>query len=87
MGKIIDVIKQFNEVVELRKENEVLYDEKQYLEVELEEKKRECEFAQRAFKDDRMLLKTIKEIVNSNQNGSVINLQNTIRSLLEDERI
>lgn len=87
MGRLIEAAKQFNEVVELRKENEVLYDEKQYLEVELNEKEKQYEITNRRCQRYYILFNKIKDIVNENPNGSVTNLQNKIRRLLEEEKI
>ena len=85
--KIIKAIKQFKEVMELQEENKVLYDEKQFLEVELEEKKKQCKIANVRCQQYYKLFNEIKNIVNENQNGSVINLQNKIKRLLKEAKI
>lgn len=87
MGKIMNAVKQFKEVVELREENLELYNEKQFLEVELEDKKKEYEIANKRCQQYYKLFNKIKDAVNENQNGSVINLQNKIKTLLEEARI
>lgn len=87
MGKLINAAKQFKEVVELREENELLYDEKKYYQIELEEKKKEYEIADKRCKQYYKLFNEIKDIVNKNQNGSVLNLQNRIKTKLEEFKI
>lgn len=87
MGKIIDAAKQFKDVVELREENRVLYDEKQYLEVELEEKNKEYKIADKRCQQYYKLFNKIKDVVNENQNGSVINLQNKIKTIIKEAKI
>jgi hypothetical protein len=87
MGKIMNAVKQFKEVVELREENLELYNEKQYLEVELEEKDKAYDIANKRCQQYYKLFNKIKELTNENQNGSVINLQNKIKTLLEEARI
>ncbi len=75
--KIFKVIKQLKHVEELLDENLELYNEKQYLQVELELKTDEY----------KKTLNQIKDIVNENPNGSATNLQNRIRALLEEVKI
>lgn len=87
MGKLIDTVKQFKEVVELREENRVLYDEKQYLEVELAERDKEYDIANKRCQQYYKLFNEIKEIVNENQNGSVINMQNRIKTKLKEFKL
>ena len=87
MGKIIDTIKQFNEVLELREENMELYNEKQFLEVELEEEKQKYTIANKRCQQYYTLFNKLKDITNENQNGSVINLQNKIKTLLGEAKI
>lgn len=87
MGKLIEAVKQFKEVVELREENELLYDEKKYYETELEEKKKEYEIAKKRCQQYYKLFNEIKDIVNENQNGSVLNLQNRIKTKLKEAKL
>ena len=87
MGKIMNAVKQFKEVVELREENLELYNEKQYLEVELEEKEKSYDITSKRCQQYYKLFNKIKDLTNENQNGSVINLQNKIKTLLEEARI
>lgn len=87
MGKIMNAVKQFKEVVELREENLELYNEKQYLEVELAERDKEYDIANKRCQQYYKLFNEIKNVVNQNQNGSVINLQNKIKTLLEETKI
>lgn len=85
--KIIKAIKQFKEVVELQEENEVLYNEKTYYQVQLEENEKKYEVTKRRCQQYYKLFREIKDIANENQNGSVINLQNKIKSLLDKAKI
>lgn len=79
--KIIKAIKQFKQVVELQEENELLYDEKVYYQTELyETTKKRCQQYYKIFN-------AIKEIVNENQNGSVINMQNRIKTKLKEFKL
>ena len=87
MGKITNAVKQFKEVLELREENLELYNEKQYLEVELEERNKEYDIANKRCQQYYKLFNEIKNVVNQNQNGSVLNLQNKIKTLLEEAKI
>lgn len=87
MDKIIKAIQQFKEVVDLRKENETLYNEKQYLSIELEEKEKSYDITSKRCQQYYKLFNKIKELANENQNGSVINLQNKIKTLLEEAKI
>lgn len=87
MGKLIDAAKQFKEVVELRAENKTLYDEKQFLEVELEEQEKNYKIASKRCQQYYKLFNEIKNIVNENQNGSVLNLQNRIKTKLKEAKI
>ena len=85
--KIIDTIKQFSEVAELREENFELYKEKKSLAIELEETKKQHEDYKNTTRKNIAILKTIKDIINENPNGSVTSLQNRIRTLLEEAKI
>lgn len=87
MGKLINAAKQFKEVLELREENLELYNEKQYLEVELEERNKEYDIANKRCQQYYKLFNEIKNVVNQNQNGSVLNLQNKIKTLLKEAKI
>lgn len=87
MGKIIEAAKQFKEVVELREENKILYDEKTFLEVELDQKEKQYEITKKRCQQYYKLFNAIKEEANKNQNGSVINLQNKIKRLLKEAKI
>jgi len=87
MGKLINAVKQFKEVLELREENLELYNEKQFLEVELEEKEKEYDIADKRCQQYYKLFNKIKDIVNENQNGSVLNLQNKIKTIIKEARI
>ena len=87
MGKIIEAAKQFKEVVELREENKILYDEKTFLEVELEQKEKQYEITKKRCQQFYKLFNEIKEIVNENQNGSVINMQNRIKTKLKEFKL
>lgn len=87
MGKIIEAVKQFKEVVELRDENKLLYDEKEYYRIELEEKEKQYNITKKRCQQYYKLFNAIKEEANKNQNGSVINLQNKIKRLLKEAKI
>lgn len=87
MGKIIEAAKQLKEVIELREENKILYDEKTFLEVELDKTKKDYNIANKRCQQFYNLFNEIKEIVNENQNGSVINMQNRIKRLLKEAKI
>jgi hypothetical protein len=87
MGKLIDAAKQFKEVVELREENKVLYDEKTYYQTELEEERRKYKTADKRCQQYYKLFNEIKEIVNENQNGSVINMPNRIKTKLKEAKV
>lgn len=87
MGKIIEAVKQFKEVVELRDENKLLYDEKEYYRIELEEKDKQYEITKKRCQQYYKLFNAIKEETNKNQNGSVINLQNKIKRLLKEAKL
>lgn len=87
MGKLIEAAKQFKEVVELREENELLYNEKVYYQTELEEKDKQYEITKKRCQQYYILFNKIKETANENQNGSVINLQNKIKRLLKEAKI
>ena len=87
MGKLINAIKQFNEVVELREENQLLYDEKQYLEVELAENENKYKITSERCQQYYKLFNDLKDVLNENPNGSVINLQNRIKTMLEEAKI
>lgn len=87
MGKLIDAAKQFKEVVELREENKILYDEKQFLEVEKEDIEHKYNLANKRCQQYYRLFNAIKEEANKNQNGSVINMQNKIKRLLKEAKI
>lgn len=85
--KIIKAIKQFKQVMELQEENEILYNEKVYYQTELEEEQKKYKIADKRCQQYYKLFNEIKEIVNENQNGSVINLQNKIKRLLKEAKI
>jgi hypothetical protein len=87
MGKLLGAIKQFKEVVELRDENKLLYDEKEYYRIELEEKDKQYEITKKRCQQYYKLFNAIKEETNKNQNGSVINLQNKIKRLLKESKL
>lgn len=87
MGKIIEAVKQFKEVVELRDENKLLYDKKEYYRIELEEKDKQYNITKKRCQQYYKLFNAIKEETNKNQNGSVINLQNKIKRLLKEAKI
>lgn len=87
MGKIIEAAKQFKEVVELRDENKILYGEKTCALIDLEEEKKKYEVTQKACRKYYKILNEIKDIVNENQNGSVLNLQNRIKTKLKEAKI
>lgn len=87
MGKFIEAVKQFKEVIELREENKILYDEKTFLEVELEQKDKQYEITKKRCQQYYKLFNEIKEIVNENQNGSVINMQNRIKTKLKEFKL
>lgn len=87
MGRLVEAAKQFKEVVELREENKILYDEKNFLEVELDKTKENYNIANKRCQQFYKLFNEIKEIVNENQNGSVINLQNKIKTLLKETKV
>lgn len=87
MGKLIKAAKQFKEVVELREENKVLYDEKTFLAVELDKTKKDYNISNKRCQQYYKLFNAIKEETNKNQNGSVINLQNRIKRLLKEAKI
>lgn len=87
MGRLTEAVKQFKEVVELREENKILYDEKTFLEVELEQKDKQYEITKKRCQQYYKLFNAIKEETNKNQNGSVINLQNKIKRLLKEAKI
>lgn len=87
MGKLINAVKQFKEVLELREENLELYNEKQFLKVELEEKEKEYDIADKRCQQYYKLFNKIKDIINENQNGSVLNLQNKIKTIIKEARI
>ena len=87
MGKLIEAVKQFKEVVELREENKVLYGEKTCALIDLEEERKKYELTQKACRKYYKTLNEIKDIVNENQNGSVLNLQNKIKSKLNEVKI
>lgn len=85
--KIIKAIKQFKKVKELQEENEILINEKTYLQTELEEKTRQYEITKKRCQQYYKLFNAIKEETNKNQNGSVINLQNKIKRLLKEFKL
>lgn len=85
--KIIKAFKQFKEVAALQEENELLYNEKTYLDVELEEKIKQYEITKRRCQQYFKLFNEIRKLANENQNGSVINLQNRINTLLDEAKI
>ena len=87
MGRLTEAVKQFKEVVELREENKILYDEKTFLEVELDQKEKQYEITKKRCQQYYKLFNAIKEETNKNQNGSVINLQNKIKRLLKEAKI
>ena len=87
MGRLTEAVKQFKEVVELREENKILYDEKTFLEVELEQKDKQYEITKKRCQQYYKLFNAIKEEASKNQNGSVINLQNKIKRLLKEAKI
>jgi hypothetical protein len=87
MGKFIEAVKQFKEVIELREENKILYDEKTFLEVELEQKDKQYEITKKRCQQFYKLFNEIKEIANENQNGSVINMQNRIKTKLKEFKL
>lgn len=87
MKKIIDAIKQFKEVVELREENLTLYNENKYLEVELEEKEKECKITNGRCQQYYKLFRDIDYTVSANANGSITNLQNKIKTLLKEAKL
>lgn len=87
MGNLIGAVKQFKEVVELREENELLYNEKVYYQTELEEKDKQYEITKKRCQQYYKLFKEIKDIVNENQNGSVLNLQNRIKTKLKEAKL
>ena len=85
--KIIKAIKQFKEVVELRAENEILYNEKQYLEVELEETQKAYDITNKRCQQYYKLFNDLRKLLQKNPNGSVINLSNTIKTMLKEADI
>lgn len=101
MGRLIETAKQLKEIVELREENKILYDEKTFLGVDFDKAKQELNKAKQELNNIKQeynitnnkcqqyykLFNKIKEIVNENQNGSVINLQNKIKRLLKEAKI
>lgn len=87
MGKLINAAKQFKEVLELREENLELYNEKQHLEVKLAERDKEYDIANKRCQQYYKLFNEIKNVVNQNQNGSVLNLQNKIKTLLKEAKV
>lgn len=87
MMKIIKAIKQLKEVMDLQEENKILYGEKTCALIDLEEEKKKYEVTQKACRKYYKILNEIKDIVNENQNGSVINLQNKIKRLLKEAKI
>ena len=87
MGKITEAVKQFKEIVELREENKILYGEKTCAQLDLEEEKKKYEITKKRCQQYYKLFNSIKEEVNKNQNGSVINLQNKIKRLLKEAKI
>lgn len=87
MMKIIKAIKQLKEVMDLQEENEILINEKTYLQTELEEKTRQYDVTKKRCQQYYKLFNAIKEETNKNQNGSVINLQNKIKRLLKEAKI
>ena len=82
-----EAVKQFKEVVELREENKILYDEKTFLEVELEQKDKQYEITKKRCQQYYKLFNEIKEIANENQNGSVINMQNRIKTKMKEFKL
>lgn len=87
MMKIIKAIKQLKEVMDLQEENEILINEKTFLQTELEEKTRQYDVTKKRCQQYYKLFNAIKEETNKNQNGSVINLQNKIKRLLKAAKI
>ena len=87
MGRLTEAVKQFKEVVELREENKILYDEKTFLEVELEQKDKQYEITKKRCQQYYKLFNEIKEIANENQNGSVINMQNRIKTKMKEFKL
>lgn len=87
MMKIIKAIKQVKEVKELQEENEILYNEKTYYQTELEEKDKQYEITKKRCQQYYILFNKVKETASENQNGSVVNLQNKIISLLDKAKI
>lgn len=85
--KIIKTIKQFKQVMELQEENEILYNEKVYYQTELEEEQKKYNIADKRCQQYYKLFNEIKDIVNENQNGSVINLQNRIKTKLKEFKL
>jgi predicted nuclease with TOPRIM domain len=85
--KIIKAIKQLKEVMDLQEENEILINEKTYLQTELEEKTRQYDVTKKRCQQYYKLFNAIKEETNKNQNGSVINLQNKIKRLLKEFKL
>lgn len=85
--RIIKGIKQLKEVMELQEENEALYNEKQYLEVELEETKKAYDITNKRCQQYYKLYNDIRALLQQNPNGSVTNLANTIKTMLEEANI
>lgn len=87
MMKIIKAIKQLKEVMDLQEENEILINKKTYLQTELEEKTRQYDVTKKRCQQYYILFKKVKETASENQNGSVVNLQNKIISLLDKAKV
>lgn len=87
MMKFIKAIKQLKEVMDLQEENEILINEKTYLQTELEEKTRQYDVTKKRCQQYYILFNKVKETASENQNGSVVNLQNKIISLLDKAKI
>lgn len=85
--KIIKAIKQFKKVMDLQEENEILINEKTYLQTELEEKTRQYDVTKKRCQQYYKLFNAIKEEANKNQNGSVINMQNRIKTKLKEFKL
>lgn len=85
--KIIKSIKQFKKVMELQEENEILYADKVYYQTELEEEQKKYDIANKRCQRYYKLFSEIKDIVNENQNGSVINMQNRIKTKLKEFKL
>lgn len=87
MGRLTEAVKQFKKVMELQEENEILYADKVYYQTELEEEQKKYNIADKRCQQYYKLFNEIKEIVNENQNGSVINMQNRIKTKMKEFKL